>query len=55
MKTLGWVIAAAALVVLVIGLTVQSLRFLIGTAPVLLVVAIALLLLHRSRGRRIPH
>lgn len=55
MKTLVWVIAAAALVVLIIGLTVQALGFLIGAAPVLLVVAIALLLLNRSRGRRIPH
>ncbi len=49
-----WVIAAAAVVSLVIGLTVPPLGFLIGVGPVLLVVALALLLLNRSRGRRIP-
>ena len=54
MKQLVWVIAAAALVLLVIGLTVQTLGFLIGAAPVLLVVAVLLLLLNRSKGRRIP-
>jgi uncharacterized membrane protein required for colicin V production len=54
MKALVWVIGAAALVLLLIGLTVQALGFLIGAAPVLLVVAVVLLLLNRSGGSRIP-
>lgn len=54
MKTLVWVIAVAAVVLMVIGLTVRTLGFLIGAAPVLLIIAVVLLLLNRSRGRRIP-
>jgi Flp pilus assembly protein TadB len=54
MKTLVWVIAAAAVILFVIGLTVPALGFLIGAAPVLLAVALVLLLLRGTRGRRIP-
>jgi uncharacterized membrane protein required for colicin V production len=54
MKNMVWVIAAAALVLLVIGLTVPGLGFLIGAVPVLLVVAVVLLWLNRSGGHRIP-
>jgi hypothetical protein len=54
MKKMAWVIAAAAVVLLFIGLTVQGMAFLIGAAPVLLVVSVVLLLLNRSGGRRIP-
>jgi hypothetical protein len=54
MKTLVWVIAAVAVILFVIGLTVPTLGVLIGAAPVLLAVAIVLLLLRGTRGRRIP-
>jgi len=54
MKKMVWAIAAAAVILLVIGLTVPALGFLIGAGPVLLVVAVVLLLLNRSGGRRIP-
>jgi hypothetical protein len=54
MKTLVWVIAGAAVILFVIGLTVPTLGFLIGAAPVLLAVALVLLLLRGIKGRRIP-
>lgn len=54
MKTLVWVIAGAAVILFVIGLTVPTLGFLIGAAPVLLAVALVLLLLRGTKGRRIP-
>jgi CBS-domain-containing membrane protein len=54
MKTLVVLIVAVALVLLIVGLAVETLGFFLGVAPVLLVVAILLLLLNRFRGRRIP-
>lgn len=53
MKTLVLGIIVAAVVLFVLGVTVQSLSFLLGAAPVLLVVAV-LVLLRRLRGRRVP-
>ena len=43
-----------AVVLLIVGFVVQSLGFLMGVAPILLVVAVMLLLLNRSGGHRIP-
>jgi hypothetical protein len=54
MNKMVWVIGAAAVVLLVIGLTVPGMAFLIGAAPVLLIVAVVLLWLNRSGGHRIP-
>lgn len=54
MKTLVLGIIVAAVVLFVLGVTVPSLGFLLGAAPVLLVVAVLLMLLRRLRGRRIP-
>lgn len=54
MKTLAGVIAAVALVLLIIGLTVKSLGFLVGVTPVLLVVSVLVLLMRQYGGRRIP-
>jgi len=54
-KTVAWVVAAISLVLLIVGLTVPSLGFLVGTVPVLLVVVVLLLLLLSwYKGRRIP-
>lgn len=54
MKALVVAIVAVAIVLLVVGLAVETLGFLLGVAPVLVVVAVVLLLLSRFRGRRIP-
>ncbi|WP_458781281.1 hypothetical protein [Arthrobacter sp. D3-16] len=54
MKALVGAIVAVAIVLLIVGLAVETLGFLLGVAPVLLIVAVVLLLLSRFRGRRIP-
>ncbi|WP_163167232.1 hypothetical protein [Arthrobacter sp. Alg241-R88] len=54
MKALVVAIVAVAIVLLIVGLAVETLGFLLGVAPVLVVVAVVLLLLSRFRGRRIP-
>ncbi len=54
MKALAIGIALAAVVLFVLGLAVETLGFLAGVAPVLLIAALILLLLGRFRGRRIP-
>lgn len=54
MKKLVAGIIGVAVVALILGLAVETMRFLLGVAPVLLVVAMILLLLGRFRGRRIP-
>jgi uncharacterized membrane protein required for colicin V production len=54
MKALVVAIAAVAVVLFIVGLAVKTLGFLLGVAPVLLIVAIVLMLLGRFRGRRIP-
>jgi fucose permease len=54
MKALVVAIVAVAIVLLIVGLAVETLGFLLGVAPVLVVVAVILLLLSRFRGRRIP-
>jgi uncharacterized membrane protein required for colicin V production len=54
MKMLVWIIGIVAVIFLIAGLTVKALGFLLGVAPILLVVAVVLLILNRSHGRRIP-
>lgn len=54
MKKLIVGIIGVAAVLLILGLAVETMRFLLGVAPVLLVVAMILMLLSRFRGRRIP-
>jgi hypothetical protein len=54
MKTMALAVVGVAVVLLLIGLTVERLGFLLGVAPILLLVAVALLILHRARGHRIP-
>ena len=54
MSALIWIIAALAVVLFIIGVTVQAAGFLLWTAPVLMVAAILLFILNRSGGRRIP-
>jgi uncharacterized membrane protein required for colicin V production len=54
MKMLVWIIGIVAAIFLIAGLTVKALGFLLGVAPILLVVAVVLLILSRSHGRRIP-
>ena len=49
-----WIIGIAAILALVVGSTVEAAAFLIGVAPILLVVVIALFIVKRSRGRRMP-
>lgn len=53
-KTLVLIIVVVAVIVLIVGLTVKTLGFLLGVAPILFVAAAVLLILSRSRGHRIP-
>jgi cation transporter-like permease len=54
MRALVVAILVVAVVLFIVGLAVRTLGFLLGVAPVLVVVALVLLLLNRFRGRRIP-
>ncbi len=56
MKKLALALFAVAIMLLITGLVVQALAFLLVAAPVLAAVAVAvlLLILNRSGGRRIP-
>lgn len=54
MKNLAVGILILAGIFFILGLAVETLGFLMGVAPILLIVAVLLLLLRRSRGRRIP-
>ncbi len=54
MKNLAVGILILAGIFVILGLAVETLGFLLGVAPILLIVAVLLLLLRRSRGRRIP-
>ena len=54
MNALIWIIGIAAILALIVGGTVKAAGFLIGVAPILLIVVIALFILKRSRGRRMP-
>ncbi|MBT2519700.1 hypothetical protein [Arthrobacter sp. ISL-28] len=54
MKKIMWAVAAAAVVFLIVGGTVDALEFLLWLAPVLLIVAVLLFFLSRSGGHRIP-
>lgn len=54
MKSLVLIILFVAAVLLILGLVVNTLDFLLGVAPVLVIVALVLLFLNRSGGRRIP-
>lgn len=54
MKKIMWAVAAAAVVFLILGGTVEAVGFLLWLAPVLLIVAVLLFFLSRSGGRRIP-
>lgn len=53
MKTLLWVIAAIAIVFFIIGGTIKAVGFLLWIAPILLVVAIVMFFMDRSRSRRV--
>lgn len=54
MKPLAWLIVLVSVVFLILGVTVKAVDFLLGVAPILLVVAVVLLILNRSGGHRIP-
>ncbi len=54
MKKLALALFAVAIMLLITGLVVQALAFLLVAAPVLTAVAVLLLILNRSGGRRIP-
>lgn len=51
-NALIWIVVAIAVVFLIIGGTVKAVGFLLWVAPILLVVAIVVFLMNRSRGRR---
>jgi cytochrome c-type biogenesis protein CcmH/NrfF len=52
MTTLLWIVVAVAIVFLIIGGTVKAVSFLLWIAPILLIVAVVMFLMNRSRGRR---
>jgi hypothetical protein len=52
MSTLLWIVVVVAVIFLVIGGTVQTVSFLLRGAPILLVVAVVMFLVNRSRGGR---
>jgi cytochrome c-type biogenesis protein CcmH/NrfF len=52
MSTLLWIVVAVAIIFLIIGGTVKAVSFLLWIAPILLIVAVVMFLLNRSRGRR---
>ncbi len=54
MKALIWAVGIFALLAVIIGATIQAVAFLLWVAPILLVTAVLLFILNRSRGRRIP-
>jgi hypothetical protein len=54
MKLLVLIIFIVAAVLLALGVAVSTLNFLLGVAPILVIVALVLLFLNRSGGRRIP-
>ncbi|WP_181884896.1 hypothetical protein [Arthrobacter sp. RT-1] len=54
MRALVVAILVVAVVLFIVGLAVETLGFLLGVAPMLVIVALVLLLLNRFRGRRIP-
>ncbi len=54
MKALIWAVGVLALLAVIIGAAIKAVAFLLWIAPILLVVAVLLFILNRSRGRRIP-
>jgi cytochrome c-type biogenesis protein CcmH/NrfF len=52
MNTLLWVVIAVAVIFLIVGGTVKAINFLLWIAPILLIVAVIMFLMNRSRGRR---
>lgn len=54
MKALMWSAGILALLAFIIGATTEAFAALLWVAPVLLVTAVLLFILGRSRGRRIP-
>jgi hypothetical protein len=52
MSTLLWIVVVVAVIFLVIGGTVKTVSFLLRGAPILLVVAVVMFLVNRSRGGR---
>jgi hypothetical protein len=52
MSTLLWIVVAVAVIFLIIGGTVKAVSFLLWVAPILLVVAVVMFLVNRSRGGR---
>lgn len=54
MKALMWSAGILALLAFIIGGTMEAFAALLWVAPVLLVTAVLLFILGRSRGRRIP-
>lgn len=54
MKALMWSVGILALLAFIVGGTLEAFAFLLWVAPVLLVAAVLLFILARSRGRRIP-
>lgn len=54
MKKIMVIMVAVAVVFLIVGATVKATEFLMWVAPLLLIGAVLLFFLSRSRGRRIP-
>jgi uncharacterized membrane protein len=51
-STLLWIVIAVAVIFLIVGGTVKAINFLLWIAPILLIVAVIMFLMNRSRGRR---
>jgi hypothetical protein len=52
MSTLLWIVVAVAVIFLILGGTVKAVSFLLWVGPILLVVAVVMFLVNRSRGGR---
>jgi uncharacterized membrane protein len=54
MRGLIWTVGILAVLAVIIGGTIKAVAFLLWVAPILLVIAVLLFILNRSRGKRIP-
>jgi hypothetical protein len=52
MNALIWIVLVIAVIFFILGGTVKAVSFLLWVAPILLVIAIVVFLMNRSRGRR---
>lgn len=51
-STLLWIVVVVAVIFLMVGGTVKAVSFLLWVAPILLVLAVVMFLVNRSRGGR---